>query len=270
MRLPVEGQTEFQVTETFPDTSPVAIVPTVPEGVTRLSKAELQIPVGQGSNLFVNLDTADASPRFFLRGTDVPGGSVEIGAPGLPPNVIPTGSALVLGSTGEPQGPGPHVMLPGQRLDMELAVDPTTTAPVYNGAYVDELIQELKKKGWVWGSQIDLLNDANPSVVLGPSGDARVREVVFQLFLFNVTSYFLNRDTDAKGADEPHVATLTLRDTAGPDQVLFSTSFGSGESIGSSPPSSTYLTPTQSLEWSVAEPTVSDDPMAYWVFRDLI
>lgn len=271
-RLLVDGYLRQQLAGFFADTNPVAVEPTVPAGVLRHGDFS-DNPDGyeQFFGSIKNNDDIAHNFRCFIRGTGVPGGSVELGAPTNPApyaiNALAAGGNA-LGTDFQPTG---LWLMPGQRLDYEMVEAVDATAPAWQNAIFDRLIQNIVVKGYVPGNQIDLVTRGAPSVLAGPPSGARLRRVdcgYLAEFMGATQSFFFNSDYDAAPPNGTKTVTFTLLDPINGDRDLYTTT---ETSKGVLPLRNLVeLLPGQSLACSVQEATVTTSPWMFWYFEDVL
>jgi hypothetical protein len=161
------------------------------------------------------------------------------------------------------------LLLPGQRIDSVMAGNPVGTAPTFSQGYIDSLIQDLKVNGSVWGNQIDVVSDVAPSTLLGPTDElVKQRQVLFGA----PSTYLINRDTDGKGGNTTKTVRLILKRPSLPDVELWGGILNSNAKTPTKGtlPTTFFLQPGESLQYTIAEATIEDDSLVFWLFRDLL
>jgi hypothetical protein len=266
----VEGKSRDNISGNFPDTAAVVVLPAPPADVV------LRDPQNGGEFVFTvpgaiaNLDTggvpSDHTFNFFLRGTDVPGGELNL-------NPI-IGGVLTPVSIAEGESGVTGVGLPlvgDMRVEVEMQEAIDTIAPAFVQSWEDHYapLDNLEVVPVVPRIQLETFNDGAPFVIAAPDEFSTRMVKLSMPPAFVVGTMIVNLD------DVSHTMSITLRDTGGPDQVLATKVVASGEAWSNAAAlmvtaASIDLKAGQSLEISTATPTSTVEPYVYASYEDRI
>jgi len=270
-RLLVEGRARLPWSLPFADVIAAVPQPTIVQPQPAAGTVSGPAPNSTGPMLIYNPDSVDHTFRAYLRGPGAPAGSVQITSPGVPtPITVASGDSR---SFFFPEG-GPNLLHDQLRIEYEMqeAVVMPGAFPVLSAFYEVLLAQLLSVKGRRFGSQIGLVTLGTPSILTCPA-NVRSRTVVNVApdavvpEGLSVGSFFRNRDNQP-GAPPPtadKTLSFVLTDPLLGSLLLLSQSVAPDDTarmVGID------LLPGQTLIASVAEPTITNDPLMYWVFVD--
>ena len=245
-----------RVMTTIPDVNPVGLLPvsadyirTSAYGLTlggTLGMRPFPFPVLPGftnTPIIANVDTVDHNFLFFLR---------DGGALNLPLNVTPV--TIVAGASGQLVNMN-HLLLPGQRLEVEMQEVVVTTAPNLSNFSASYLVQPFDVCGYEIGNQADVINNTPTTSVLTAPADRR-RIVLSSPFLQQ--SHIFNRDTVAHAVSFTHSVLGVVNNLAA---LAADGSLPSGGTV--------ILEPGESLTAATATATTTTDPYAIWSYVDV-
>lgn len=264
----VEGKTRGNVSGSFPDgQAPVVTVPAPPTGTIYRDPRDGSETAIHDPMVIMNNDTIVAgfhTFNFFLRGTDVPGGQLNL-------NPAIGGQLAALQIANGAIGPGGFAfrLVGDMQIEVVMEDDTTTLAPVFITSFEDayEPLGKLSVVAEVPRTEVATFNDGAAYVLAGPTAGEGTRSVILAQDPELFGSTIANADSVA------HTMTVTLLDANAPDLVLWTQSVGSGLTfVGAAGrlPGIIELTAGQSLEIATATPTTTDDPYVLMQFTDRV